>query len=510
MRFADRIQTLMSIYRLNNITLARGIGADASLVSRWKNGERVPKRGSPVYYDIASFLAGRGMLKHDRETLAVMLGADCAERGQTRAALLAWLQGRKMVKTLNLSPEEPELVSEMFGRLSGVFSDEARAPSGPVNLWPRVQNGQYADHERFEGEAGLRQAVINFFHSVMLCKTPGDVYLMPPADDAWISGDPGFERLYTNTLRAVIQAGHSIHMLHPVPHGSSLAPLVSTYMPLYTTGRFFSYGRESADASLPAIFVLQGYAAVVSYCSPEQTDTLYFKNRQDTAPFAHMVHSQMRNSSPLAAACPREAPLGLAERLIQLEDRPGALFGVRNTPDPIFLPENRLYTLLSEQLDAVRTEAHLSMLARRREALTRNLEEQPWIILMPYSVVDAIQINGTCRLSGIELLTPKDATLGGGALRDYLEELLRSMERYPLLRVVFAEDCPPINLAAKEGAGAIFMADSAESQPSAVYVGDLTLCETLVRWFTARERDLSDSGRRRTVEKINETLRYLV
>lgn len=508
-RFADKLQTLMSIYRLNNITLARGIGADASLVSRWRNGERIPKRNSRSYLDIASFLAGRGMLEYDRETLSAMLGVDCSSREGTKTALLAWLQGKAVVRPLNLSPEEPAPVSEIFEQLAGVFSDEARAPSSPVNLYARAQGGKYSNHERFDEMSGLRQAVVNFFHAVMQCKTPGDVYLMPPADSKWLWEDEGFEKLYINSLRAVIQAGHSIHMLHPVPHGSSLAPLVSIYMPLYTTGRFFSYGRISADASEPAVFVLQGYAAVVSYFSQEQTTTLYFKNDQDIIPFAHIVHSQMKNSSPLAAACPREAPLALAERLIQLEDKPGPLYTLRNTFDPIFLPEKQLYTLLSEQLGAEKTDARLNMLARRRETLTRHLEEQPWIILLPYSVIDAIQINGTCRLSGIELLTPKDATLDGDALRDYLEELLRSMERFPLLRVVFADDCPMINLTAKEGIGAIFMADSAGAEPSAICVGDLTLCEMLVRWFTARERDLSDSGRRKTVERINETLGYI-
>jgi hypothetical protein len=310
-RFADKLQTLMSIYRLNNITLARGIGADASLVSRWRNGDRIPKRNSHVYSDIAAFLAGRGMLEYDRETLSAMLGIDCSARDSTKAAILAWLQGKAVVRPLNLSPEEPAPVSEIFEQLTSVFSDEARAPSSPANLYARAQSGKFANHERFDEMSGLRQAVINFFHSVMQCKTPGDVYLMPPADSGWIAEDGGFEKLYINAIRSVIQAGHSIHMLHPVPHGSSLAPLVSIYMPLYTTGRFFSYGRTLADAAEPAIFVLQGYAAVVSYFSPEQTTTLYFKDSQDIMPFAHIVHSQMKSSSPLAAACPREAPLSL-------------------------------------------------------------------------------------------------------------------------------------------------------------------------------------------------------
>lgn len=496
----------MSIYRLNNVTLARGISADASLVSRWRNGERVPKRNSPVYSDIANYLSGIGMLKHDRDTLDTMLGIVCESRDELNAALYNWLKGSVVTKSIDLSPEEPALVTDMFGQLTRVFSESARAPTGPVSLYPRVQSGMFADHERFEGTGGLRQAVINFFHAVLLSKTPGDVYLMPPSDSNWLTDDPGFEKLYTNSLRAIIQNGHSVHMLHPAPQGSMLPLLLSTYMPLYATGRFFSYGRSGADASAPALFVLMGHAAVVSYYSADQTNTLYFKNQRDIVPFVNMVHAQLENCNPLAAACLKESPLGLAERLIQLEDKPGALFCVKNTLDPIFLPETQVYTLLSRQLPRDKVDTHLDMLARRRESLLNHLENQPWTIILPMSVIDAIEINGTCRLSGIELLTPRDATLSGEDLHAYLAELVRLMQTYPLLRIVFIDDCPEINLTTKENAGSIFMADSVEMQPAAVYVGDLTLCEALTRWFTARVRDLADKQCRAALEQIKEAM----
>jgi hypothetical protein len=298
-------------------------------------------------------------------------------------------------------------------------------------------------------------------------------------------------------------------MLHPAPHGSMLAPLLSTYMPLYTTGRFFSYGRASTETSAPALFVLMGQAAIVSYYAAEQTNTLFFKNQKDIIPFVNMIHSQLESCSPLAAACNKDAPLALAQRLIQLEDKPGALFCVKNTLDPIFLPETHVYTLLSQVLPPGKVSAHLDMLARRRESLLYNLEAYPWTIILPTGVIDAIEINGTCRLSGIELLTPRDVTLSGEGLRAYLTELVRISEIYPLLRIVFIDDCPEINLTAKEGAGSIFMADSVEMEPSAVFVGDLTLCEALTRWFTARVRDLTDRQCREAMEQIKNALENL-
>lgn len=499
----------MNIYRLNNITLARGIAADASLVSRWRSGSRVPKRGSSAYFDVANFLSGLGMLKHDRETLDTMIGVKCESREALRIALYEWLCGGTPGESPDFDPEEPELAVDMFDSLTRVFSESARIPAGPVSLYHRVQNGMAANHERFDGIEGLRQAVINFMHAVMTSRMPGDVYLVPPADGGWIAADAGFEKLYTDGLRMIIQNGHTVHMLHPAPHGSMLAPLLSTYMPLYTTGRFLSYGRADTDTSSPALFVMAGHAAVVSYYAGEQTNTLLFKNPHDVVPFVNMAHAQLGGCTQLAAACAREAPLALAHRLIQLEDRPGALFSVKNTPDPIFLPETDVYTLLKKQLTQDKVDAHLDMLARRREYILRHLESRPWTIILPTSVIDAIEINGTCRLSGVELLTPRDVTLSGESLRAYLTEFVRMLEHYPLLRAVFLDDCPAINVTVKESAGSLFMADSMETQPSAVYVGDLTLCEVLTRWFTARVRDLSDKQSKAALEHLKEALDFL-
>lgn len=40
MKFCQKLSILMQLFYLNNTVLAKGIGVDASLVSRWKSGER--------------------------------------------------------------------------------------------------------------------------------------------------------------------------------------------------------------------------------------------------------------------------------------------------------------------------------------------------------------------------------------------------------------------------------------------------------------------------------------
>ncbi|GHV32470.1 hypothetical protein FACS18949_03480 [Clostridia bacterium] len=510
-KFSDNLTTLMNLYRINNSSLSKGMDVDPSLVSRWKSGSRVPSRRSGVPSDIANYLAGLGMLQHDRETLVKLLNCPCETREETAQALAKFLLGDAsgisgVHYSVDFDPESPEVVSEMFSRLGKIFSAEARLPTEPVSLFALVKKGAAGTHETFSGEEGLRQALLNLLHDAITHRSAGDIYLMPPVDDEWLLGDAKFAKLYTNALRAAVQAGHTIHVAHPKPRGSELPLLLSAYMPLYATGRFLSYGRSSeVTEESPAVFVLHGQAAILSYnfAGTERHNTL-MRAAQDVELCEKIISAQLSGSKPLATACVREAPLKLAERLIQLMDAPGELFEVRNTLDAVFLPDGLAYELLKQQLPTHLMDRHLDMLARWREAVFSQVENVPWTILLPTAVCDAISINGTCRISGIELLAPKDVTLEGEDLRAYLEHIIALTERYPNLKFKFIDDCPATNITVKDKAGTFFIADTTDSQPSAVFVGDMTLCEALCRWFSARSREGDDSD-----EPLKEALEFL-
>lgn len=86
-----KIKTLMSIYRISNIVLARGVGADPSLISRWRSGEREPSE--EMLRGIAGFLSNQQMLAHDRDALSQTVCAPCTGSAETAAAVFAWLAG---------------------------------------------------------------------------------------------------------------------------------------------------------------------------------------------------------------------------------------------------------------------------------------------------------------------------------------------------------------------------------------------------------------------------------
>ena len=58
MSFELRLKKLMHIYNVTNKHLANELNVDPSLISRWKNGHRIPSEKYDQIRDIASFFIG--------------------------------------------------------------------------------------------------------------------------------------------------------------------------------------------------------------------------------------------------------------------------------------------------------------------------------------------------------------------------------------------------------------------------------------------------------------------
>jgi DNA-binding transcriptional regulator YiaG len=64
MPFNDRISLLMAVLRVSNSALARALSVDASLVSRWRTGARMPAKNSAHIKAIAAYFAGQAKMDY--------------------------------------------------------------------------------------------------------------------------------------------------------------------------------------------------------------------------------------------------------------------------------------------------------------------------------------------------------------------------------------------------------------------------------------------------------------
>ncbi len=310
MTFAEKLTTLMNIYRLPNIAIARGIGIDPSLVSRWKTGQREPADGEETATALADYFAQAPLLVHDRILLTQTLGgASLDSQEALTAALTRWLSGRAASQP-SIGSASDTLLWDGFMQLFA--HPRALSSPGPINLWPRVQKGAPFNHEGFTGHAGRRQAAINFFHLVLSGGKRHHVGLLLSSDVTWITEDPAFAVLWEKTLRAMVVQGCHVTMIHPAPDSATaFLSLLNAYWPLYQTGRFVSRLMPSARAQpdQPTLFASDGVAAMVSYFSDQpklKATTLLFQNAPDSRLYSNLFNVLAEQAVPLAHVSARE------------------------------------------------------------------------------------------------------------------------------------------------------------------------------------------------------------
>ncbi len=96
MTFDQRLVTLMNLFKISSSELAHGINVDASLISRWKTGERRISANSPHIYNIVIYF--QSLKAHDYQKnyleriISTYLSSDDRSDGAKRTyALIKWL-----------------------------------------------------------------------------------------------------------------------------------------------------------------------------------------------------------------------------------------------------------------------------------------------------------------------------------------------------------------------------------------------------------------------------------
>ncbi len=488
MAFREKINTLLTVFRMNNVTLARGIGVDPSLVSRWRNGDRVPAKPERAARDIAAFLSGAQALPLDLKQLEGITGRHCGSAEETEDSVYKWLLEPES-KPVQRFP--PPRASELVRVFSGFLSGDSPVPSGPLNLWPHVQKGIPSEHEVFFGNRGRRQAAVNFMHAVQSVSKPGDVYLSGWADASWLEDREEFAELWLRCMQMILQNGHRLHLLSP-PILSPVALSSLLRLPLHHLGSCVMYTAPAQDSTI--MMVGKGMGAVISYPDTRET-TLFFRTLNDSLFFDSMVSRIFESGSPLLTTCGK--PREVAERSLLLENGEGNFFSAGGSLGVHNIPADIIYAALEKNLPADEAGRMAELFKKRKEARESSLRRYAWVELLPGSVLDAISLNGSCRIGGSQLALGQDVTLSGASLKRTLDNILdrlRNSHRFHI--AVSDEELSGLSILYREGAGALFCPEKPRDALCAAYMGPSPLLEGLSKWFSDKALEKSAAIRR--------------
>ncbi|MDR2670820.1 MAG: hypothetical protein LBC26_03745, partial [Oscillospiraceae bacterium] len=454
--------------------------------------------------DLAHFLAGAPLREHDKLLLAQMIKADGAEdllpalERYLRQGAPASAGGPAGALPTSLSIEG--LMNRVCGGLaaSGRRRTDVMQPDDWENL---VHSGRRQEHELYHGPGGRRQAAVNFFHTVLASGRPADVHILIPSDAQWLSEDSPFFKLWFQCLQTLAFQGCHIRMVHPAPAApAALLSLLARYLPLYATGRFFSFYAAEAPAGWENLMlcVSPGLAAMVSYGDKSRRSplpTALYRDAADILLYETMLRLHEPYMRMLAHACPAAEPLSYMRALTELENKPGDYVFTAVSPGTLWLPEALWPPVVRRLPSSGAAAAALRLLASRRENFEVRVASSLWVEIWAESFLQTLEREKRLELDGRELGgESKLAVLAGEDLIRYLGNALTVLRWYDNMHIVTSNALSDRwKVAFKRDAGALLV-PAAPDAVSAFFLGDRNTMRMLENWCRTLRRGAGDKA----------------
>jgi hypothetical protein len=354
MKFHDKLNLVLSMQNIPNNKLAKAISVDPSLISRWRNGTRIPANHCGYIEVISHYIATHAT---DRQSLCELLTLtegncdNCPEIISEKLCL--WFN--------NENTESGMMVSKFIERLH--FAKEATIPNLPIYALPEEPTGKRLSVEVYKGNAGKREGVIRFLSAVIKSKKPCTLLLYSDESMDWMLEDPSFTEKWALLLYETIRAGHRINIVHTISRSNQeLMAAIDRWMPLYATGAITPYYYPNYQESLfrRTMFIAPGIAALTSSALADTTSSeqLYYNDQQMISNLVGEFDAYLKHCRPLMRFFKEENREAFIALYDEFEAQKGDMYFLSPWPS-----SSELHSFVEEFIN------------KRTESMTRHLNE---------------------------------------------------------------------------------------------------------------------------------------
>lgn len=280
--FSERFDALMKIAEVSNSLLGRDIHMNPSHIGRLRSGARSLAKKHDYLPAICLCLANHIQKDYQVNALQKLTGIPADTLTAPKAAaeyLERWL--------LAQAPDSSAAASLLITGFSRV-NPGRHAPAGrsePEEALPGYETCLL-------GNAGKRQAVIQFFHAILQEAQPQTLLLFSDENMAWLYEDAAFAAQWAALFARVIARGNRVRMIHTVSRDiNEMLEAITKWIPLYMTGRIepYFYPRLRDGLYQRTLFIAPKTAAVVSASVQQNTEGMLNQFLTDPAALGALV-----------------------------------------------------------------------------------------------------------------------------------------------------------------------------------------------------------------------------
>lgn len=538
MYFQQKLRILTTLFKLSNSKLARGINVDASLVSRWKSGERKISQNSPHIPALATYFLRLNAYQYQKAYLDRIIDshlpeADKSDEARRIHVLADWL--------ISEEPPEQPVQSEQASQLSNSAALIANmADLLSVNGQPRFPAAPETGFEPgnmetettppagdmtceslvFQGRQGRRRSVLMFLRQILASGNKKELLLISEDDMAWLLEDPGFTREWALLLKQVIETGHKVTIIHVVNRrAGEIMNVLNYWMPLHLAGHIDSYyyplyiEREIRQT----MFIVRDELALISTTTAEFNEnelTYLFRDEISVNGYARIYDYFLKECRPLFSVYSRQQAADFYKNILDIRGKGGSVYNIRHTLNLMALSDEDQAGLAAELDLGIDPDTLRQWFRMHQATFNEQLKHNWYVDILPYSLLDQISRRRQAWLPRNEIFSAGSFYLSPETTIAWLQNTIRLLKENDNYQVCFAPVTPgldsiKVNINYKENIFALFSTELPEGKaPLTVMLSEANILHALSHFLDDFIQKIPSSLRRK--EEVIDRLQKLI
>lgn len=299
--FGQRMDAAMRIAELSNIRLSRLLNVDASLISRYRGGERLPRSNKQIMSKLSNILYEKILSAGGQEKMADIMGIP--EKNFVEALFHDWLFQQDAARnTLE------EGILTMLHTLDAVLDVIPTMQGQPEFVSDRSVSKETLS--LYHGIEGLRQAVLRLLMTI-LEQDGRELWLYSDQELSWLAGDPAFWKNWSALMKLCVAKKVHIRIIHNVYRkNEDMISGINGWIPLYMSGMVqSSYLQNNNSVLAHTFFLCPGIACIEgSNVVGQESAALYHytTDQQELIAYRRSFDALFQAASPLVQVFEQE------------------------------------------------------------------------------------------------------------------------------------------------------------------------------------------------------------
>ena len=433
--FSRNLRELMRYFSLSNAQLAKALGVDNSLVSRWLSGQRTIRK-CPAYAErIAAYIVPHISSGKDVHWLKNRISLVYRDAAISSAAELQHWTARWLYPASSVPARDDSAFSSMLlvDSFSSALTDDA----------PRAVPIVASD-SGFSVRTGTQQIAELLAGQLSVLEQGGQVLLFLSSESVVSAVDRGVVSVIREqAARRELKVSMLIQSSN---NSAAMSALLSAYMPLLvgpqlelqviqgtpqTFGMFMSVlipGHCAVQINETALGVTPPVATVSS-------DPMYLKDLIDS------FYRSRRYARPMMTVFNDSFARNIIEVFFEEYGMPGALDVIKDGLNPMYMPLDAYHDALGELgYDAQGFAWRFAEFTRFQGAMDEVLKSSSFREVLSLTRLREIAKTGRCRMPGMYFMSPGIHEIGPATCVATLEGYIRYLKSSANLSVVILED----------------------------------------------------------------------